>query len=622
MSTILPDSCVAALIRPEYDLLKWVEAHRTLDRRSSAETGLKRVSRTPYLVPLYQWFVQDTVKEIIIQKPAQIGITDWVVDCILWIAVNDPSPTALFLADQETARKIMRFRLDPAFRALGLVKKKQAKNSQQDISKFEIQLPNGFYLAVAWGSSISQTASMSFKRVFCDEVNKPGYAVIKDEGDTLDRIRERMETFGDSKFVLLSTPTTDAGKITTEFNAADVLYDYCVPCPACGVFSPMKFDGVKWEGGAAATREQIEASARYHCPACGVEMTDEDRQIAVSQGQAIAREPKNGEKIGYQLHRLNSLFKGGNLARMAYNFTRSQDDPQKLQNIINSTFGEPWIPRVSVSADDASKMILACRSATPKLAVPPDTICLVAGVDMQMQGFWYIIRAICADGSSALVDYGYLLDWPDLEEIIFHRPIGGKNVWRMLIDTGGSKTAEAYISRTEEAYLWIRANSGRGVQLFACKGSSKTMATKLSVGQPIEKTPSGKPLRGGIRIIQVNTQAIKDALWWKVERTNESPEMPGNWWVCADVEQQYISQFTAEEKRRDRSGLVEWVQVKKDNHLLDCEVYAYAAADPELFGGVRGLSRQIAIVKAQQARANPELKQNKQQRPNPYLEEY
>ena len=121
---------------------------------------------------------------------------------------------------------------------------------------------------------------------------------------------------------------------------------------------------------------------------------------------------------------------------------------------------------------------------------------------------------------------------------------------------------------------------------------------------------------------RVNTQAIKDALWWKVERTNESPEMPGNWWVCADVEQQYISQFTAEEKRRDRSGLVEWVQVKKDNHLLDCEVYAFAAADPELFGGVRGLSRQLAIVKAQQARVNPAQNQNKQPRPNPYLEEY
>lgn len=619
---IIPDACIAALVRPEYDMIKWVEANRTLDRRSSAETGQKRVSRTPYLKPLYDWFVLDTVKEIIIQKPAQIGITDWVVDCILWIAVNDPSPTALFLADQETARKIMRFRLDPAFRALGLVKKKVARNAQQDISKFEIQLSNGFYLAVAWGSSISQTASMSFKRVFCDEVNKPGYSVTGNEGDTLDRIRERMETFGDSKFVLLSTPTTDKGKITAEFESADAIQDYCVPCAACGVFSAMDFKNVFWEGGRAATREQIEATARYKCPSCDTEMNDEARQFAVAKGVAVARDGKQGEKIGYQLHRLNSLFKGGNLARMIYNFTRAQDDPQKLQNIINSTFGEPWVPRLSVSGDVAAQLVASCRAALPLLTLPKDFVCLAAGVDMQASGFWYIIRAFCADGSSFLVDYGFVIDWLDLEEVIFNRTIDGRHVWRMLIDTGGSKSADAYISRTEEAYLWIRKNAGRGVQLFACKGSSRTMATKLSIGQPIDKTPSGKPLKGGIRIVQVNTQAIKDAIWWKIERTNESPELPGNFWIHADTDDVYINQITAEEKRRDKAGNAEWVQVKKDNHLLDCEVYAYAAADPELLGGIRGMLRATAIITQQQRQAPKQELTAKPKKPNPYLEGY
>lgn len=607
----------ATLTPPDYNLARWVEAHRVLDRKSSAETGEKRISRTPYLRPLYDWFVDDRVKEIIIQKPAQIGITDWVVDCILWVAVNDPSPTALFLADQDTARKIMRFRLDPAFRALGLIKRKVAKNAQQEISKFEIQLTNGFYLAVSWGSSISQTASMSFKRIFCDEINKPGYDMIKDEGDTLGRIRERMETFGDSKFVLLSTPTLDDGRITTEFNDADTRFDYCVPCHACGTMQTLTFVGVVWDGGSKATREQIEESARYKCCSCSALWDDEQRQAAVALGVALPREKGASiEKVGYQLHRLASLFKGGNLARMIYNFTRAQDDPQKLQNIINSTFGEPWIPRISASQGDAQAQVAACRSGLAKLHLPPDTLALIAAVDVQQHGFWYRIRAVCSDGSSYGVDEGYLNTWEDLDDIIFNRRIEGRPIWRCLIDTGGGKDADALVSRTEETYEWLRRNIQRGVQLFGCKGSSRSMATKIKIGNPIERTPSGKPIPGGLRIVQINTDACKDALWYKIERTAESPELPGNWWVHRDTESWYFEQITAEEKRRDRAGGASWHRVKKDNHLLDCETLLIAAIDPEFWGGIRPLTmqRKKPLTAEQELRQ----KQQRQQKPNPF----
>jgi phage terminase large subunit GpA-like protein len=148
------------------------------------------------------------------------------------------------------------------------------------------------------------------------------------------------------------------------------------------------------------------------------------------------------------------------------------------------------------------------------------------------------------------------------------------------------------------------------------------MTTKLSIGQPIDKTPSGKPLRGGIRVIQINTQAIKDALWWRFERTSETPELPGNMWINSESPEAYASQITAEEKRRDKSGLVEWVQTKKDNHLLDCEVYAYAAADPELLGGIRSYQK-ASVIKAQQDKQAAIPVANKAaKKPNPYLEDY
>jgi hypothetical protein len=41
----------------------------------------------------------------------------------------------------------------------------------------------------------------------------------------------------------------------------------------------------------------------------------------------------------------------------------------------------------------------------------------------------------------------------------------------------------------------------------------------------------------------------------------------------------------AEEKQLDEKGFQTWVQVKKDNHLLDCECLSMACADPEWIGG-------------------------------------
>ena len=49
----------------------------------------------------------------------------------------------------------------------------------------------------------------------------------------------------------------------------------------------------------------------------------------------------------------------------------------------------------------------------------------------------------------------------------------------------------------------------------------------------------------------------------------------------------YARQITAEEKRRNKKGQVEWHQTRTDNHYLDCEVYCAAAADVEFMGGLR-----------------------------------
>jgi phage terminase large subunit GpA-like protein len=574
----------ALLPPPELSVIEWVEKHRILPM-GNAIPGPKRIDRTPSLRAVYEWFNDYRVREITCQKPAQCGFTDLVVDLILWICENDPSPTVLFLADRMTAEKIMKYRIVPALKGLGKLVNDE-NNRKKEATKIECSFSNGFYLAVSWGSSISQTASMSFKYVFCDEINKPGYDVSGDEGDTLGRIRERMETYPDSKFIKFSTPTTDSGRVTKELNKADVVYDFCVPCPDCGFIQPLTFRNVKWEGGSRATREQIEKTARYVCSNCGSLWTTIQKNKAVEKGVFVPREKvENPKHIGLQLHRLASLFKGGYLENMIDRWNKAQEDgPTEIQNVINSGFGEPWINRISEPESERRSMLLQCKADYDILTVPEEAVCLVAGVDVQNDGCWFRIRAFASDMTSWSVFEGFSPTWDDLQNVLF-QTYGNKRIWRTLIDTGGGKDSDKQISRTEETYNFIRQNQKLGMRIMGAKGSSWSMPNKIKVGSPIDKTPSGKPIPGGLKIVQINTYVFKDLFWWRVDKSLKKE--PGGLYFHSSTPDYVFDHLLAEEKIEDKDGSCDWVAVKKDNHLFDCEVLCLACVDVEFYAGIK-----------------------------------
>lgn len=137
---------------------------------------------------------------------------------------------------------------------------------------------------------------------------------------------------------------------------------------------------------------------------------------------------------------------------------------------------------------------------------------------------------------------------------------------------------------TEESYFWLRRNGvGRGCRVWGTKGSSTPLAGKLQLGKPLDKTPSGKPLPGGLQIIMLDTSKLKDALHYRLELARRHE--PGAAYLHSETDHLYVSHITAEEKRIDARGREEWVKVRARNDLLDCEVGNLVLADPEWPGG-------------------------------------
>jgi len=360
--------------------------------------------------------------------------------------------------------------------------------------------------------------------------------------------------------------------------------------------------------------EKIEAEglAWYECEHCHGRWNDTLRDQAVRAGEWRERltdkQISAGEtamelfdylgthrprKIGFHIPSWISYFVS--LSEVAAAFLKGQHSLEDFKNYKNKHEAAPW-KQIVVSADEGH--ILKARCDLPAQTVPQEARALMCGIDVQKYGFWFVVRAFAPDFTSWLIHYGFLGTWGDVEQLLFETEYpaaeGGKTmrIARACVDTGGGKKYQG-MSMTEETYWWLRDNSaGRGARVWGTKGSSRALAGKLQLGKPLDKTPSGKPLPGGLRIISVDTEKMKDAYHYHLNRAIEG--LPQGAYLHAETGGDYADQILAEEKQITERGIEEWVQIRVDNHLFDCECLAMLCADPEFPGGGINLLRQKA----------------------------
>jgi len=296
--------------------------------------------------------------------------------------------------------------------------------------------------------------------------------------------------------------------------------------------------------------------------------------------------------VGFHLNSLYSPWlTWGDIAEK---FVKAKDRPDKLQNFRNSWLALPWVEQLHKAEEDE---ILSHRTDYPPLIVPSEALVLTAGIDVQKEGFYYVIRAWARDYTSWLIRYGYIVTWENLYQIIFEDtyPIHGSDterlhIWRAAIDTGGSEGGEEGVSSTEEVYTWLRKH-GQGVA-FGVKGASRKLPGRLQ-HSVIDKMPgkTSKVIPGGIILWSVDTVKFKEVFHYRLQvERGQSQSI----YLHSETGTDYARHITAEEKRRNRKGEIEWHQLRDRNDYLDCEVYCAATVDPEWWGGLMVLQNRPA----------------------------
>jgi len=374
-------------LRPPEDISvsEWAEKYRVLDSKSSAMPGPWRNDKTPYLTGVMDEFCNFDTEEIILAKASQLGGTEALFNMMGWIIQQDPSPVMVVYPSDTLAESISVNRLQPMFRLAAPLKERW---KESDSTKTELQF-DGMYLTLVGSNSPANLASRPVRFLFLDEVDKyPG--ATKKEADPIKLARERTKTFHNSKVFMTSTPTLKSGHIWQALEEADVEKHYFVPCPHCGKMIELKWSQITFPNEDGMSYMDRAELANYVCQECGCIITDQDKpqMLRFGEWRVVRQNAAIARTVGFWINTLYSPFV--RFSEIAREFLKSKDDPEALQNFVNSWLAEPWEDtKLKTSADT----VMDRQADLPELVVPEWAKLLTGGVDVQETSVYWTIRA-------------------------------------------------------------------------------------------------------------------------------------------------------------------------------------------------------------------------------------
>jgi phage terminase large subunit GpA-like protein len=551
------------VLRPRERLTvsQWAEKNRVLPD-GNAIPGPWRNNVTPYLVEIMDTFGDDVVEKVIFVKPTQVGGTSAMENILGNLIDQAPAPTMIVYPSDDLAERTVDAKLEPMIKACKVLSEKY----REHISK-KLQLKFGTMTVYLNGAnSPADLASTNIRDLFLDEVDKyPGAS--KKEADPVSLAIERTKTYTTNRYIFMtSTPTLKTGHIWKAKEEADAEKHYFVPCPHCGQFIELKFAQIKWPSKDVVPEKRERAEmASYVCQACGAVITDQHKGKMLEAGrwEYVRKSAEHPKSVAYWINTLYSPFT--RFSEIAYEFMKSKDDPELLQNFTNSWLAEPWEDtRLKTNAD----LVMERQTDVPAWELPEWTKLLTGGIDVQENCLYWTIRAWGDFMTSQNVAHGQALSMAEVERVMnteFKLPSGEKMMVELALMDSGDQTDEVY-NFCISNYDWVRP----------CKGSS----TPLQGHYRISTVDKAGSQANGMQLVIVDGGKYKDMIAARMRRPNGR----GSWMVHKDCDLEYAEQVTAEHKITERSkgkAIQKW-DVKTShaaNHYLDCEVYAAAAAD-------------------------------------------
>ena len=563
---------------PLLSVSEWADKHRVLTQVSSAEPGIWRTDRTPYLREIMNCLsVESPIQEVVFMKGAQVGGTECGNNWLGYVVDHAPGPIMLVMPRVDDAKKNSKIRLEPMIEASerlkGKIKERKSRESGNTI--LQKDFPGGT-MVLTGANSGAGLRSVPCRYVFFDEVDAyPGD--VEGEGDPINLGKKRASTFSKKKFFLVSTPTIEGrSRISFAYEQTDQRR-YFVPCPECGFMQWLKWDRVKWDKGHPET-------AGYECEGCNFKIKNWQKTKMLEKGEWRATAECGNKKVaGFHLSALYApvgWLSWEDLAREWEEVTRDKNT-EKLKTFINTALGETW--KDKGDAPDWKRLFE--RREQYKINTLPDGVCLItAGADVQKDRIEVEIVGWGRNKRSWSVDYRVFPGdtsalsnepWQRLTALLGEvwQTTGGQDleIRTLAVDTGYN---------TQVVYSWARQFPI--TKVMAVKGQDNQT---VLVGQPnaVDVTVHGRKVRRGLKLFPIGVGLIKSELygWLRLDAPTDDEPEPFGFCHFPEYDEEYFKQLSAEQlvvKFIKGFKRYEWEKTRERNEALDCRVYARAAA--------------------------------------------
>ncbi len=564
---------------PQQTVSEWADENRYLRSATSAEPGLWRTDRVPYMREIMDCLSETSpVQDVSLQKAAQISGSESGNNWVGYIMHRAPAPTMLVEPTTEIIKKYSQQRIAPMIadcpELAARVKDPKTRDSGNTVLLKEF--PGGI-LVLSGANSAAGLRSMPIKNLFLDEVD--AYPEDVDgEGDPVELAMARTRTFSNRKIFKASTPTIRGfSRIEKDYLESDQR-KYFVPCPECGHMHVLAWEHFiipRGENG-----EKLPKQAHMVCPSCGCKIEESSKPYMLENGEwrPTCLENLDPKRRGYHISTLYSPLGWFSWAEIAESWLKAQKDTTRLKVFINTILGETWAEEGEQLDSDT---LFDNNRVVYEAELPAEVLIITAAVDVQDDRLEYEFKGWGLGKKSWGIEYGILMGDP-----------GQKAVWEQLdqhlqrkfsyfdgyqigvscttIDSGGHFPQNVYKfckTREHRRVFAIKGRGGAGVPYISrVSKNNREKAALFTLG-----VDTGKELLMA-RLREKNPE--NDGYCFFPQNEDGSP--------CRGYDLRYFKGLTAE-KRMIRyikgHAKYEWYKTAVRNEPFDLMNYATAALE-------------------------------------------
>ncbi|MCF1502920.1 phage terminase large subunit family protein [Afifella sp. H1R] len=529
-----------------------------------------------------------------VRKAQQTGVSILALAWSLYLAETSPDNILYAVPSLDLLREMNGQKLQPLIdawqaktgkRIIEPVRSRSGEGSTASEKRFA-----GGLLIMANANSVLDLSAKTCRYGIKDEVSKWTETPNGDDPEALFFGRftafRRQRTY---KIFELSTPEIDTEdelgeapghcRIDRSFKHSDQRY-FHVACPECG------HSFWQCEETFEIDRKHPHKSVQV-CQGCGHWISEMERVPAVRQGRYVPAITGPDRHPGFHVDGFMSLMMSYE-AMAEESLQAEKKGEAERKNYVNLFRALAYVMKGNAPEH---KRLMERREDYPQNVVPEPGLIFTGGADVQHNGIWAEAVAFAEDrqtwsvtaeffqgatdnpneGAWKLLDAFYRREFEDA----FGNP---RSLDALTVDGSDG-------NRANQVLEWCR----RRPRCYAIKGQGGRGVPAISVPKKVGVTRKGKRRRfGSAELWPVGTWTLKSEFYANLHKTGlaagEVADPPGYCHFGMFLGEEYFKQLTAEffdHGRIVRGRLTgeEWKRIRRDNHFLDCRVYAMAIAE-------------------------------------------